>query len=130
MWLLLVNFLCKENWDIDAVNTLSKEGNEQIKINVFSSSVCFVPKQPPSPLGKAKNGRPQGGGSPYFRAAECSEVILSQFSLQRKLEYRYSRDVILGRQRKPPRASENTCFHLVILIISYTSVFFKYPHFI
>ena len=53
----LVNFLCKENWNVGASEMLSKKGYVQIKINVFSSSACFVPKQPPSPLGKAKNGR-------------------------------------------------------------------------
>ena len=53
----LVKFLRKETWNVDEAEAKSKEGNVQIKINVFSSSACFVPKQPPSPLGKAKNGR-------------------------------------------------------------------------
>ena len=59
----LVNFLCKENWNVGASGTLSKEGNVQIKINVFSSSdtahSLTRSAVTPSPLGKAKNGRTQ-----------------------------------------------------------------------
>ena len=55
----LVKFLRKETWNNGDSEAKSKEGNVQIKINVFSSSVCYFPIDPPSPLEKAKNGRTQ-----------------------------------------------------------------------
>ena len=83
----LVKFLRKETWNVGTERRNLSEDYVQIKINVFSSSdtaqTLARSAVTPSPLEKAKNGRPQGG-----------QLILSQFSLQRKLEHRCSRGFI------------------------------------